>query len=106
MQPGMQQSSEWGFKLSARSPRQFVVSQSFNITGRGAGVLFEDDPAAILPLGPVRVQVSTPAGHTFEVDANIEAARKVPPGEVLALHFPSLSSSELPVGSVVVLVDA
>jgi hypothetical protein len=86
-------------------PREFVVAEASAITDRGVVALFEGDPPVVLPLGPRAVRVVRPDGKRIETRASIEAARKVPPGEVLGMRFPGFSVSDLPRGSIVTIVD-
>ncbi len=85
-------------------PPEFVVAVVVAIAGRGVAALFEGDPPAVLPLGPRPVRVVTPDGKRIDTHASIEAARRVPPGEVLGMLFENLSVSDLPRGSVVTIV--
>jgi glycine/D-amino acid oxidase-like deaminating enzyme len=86
-------------------PPELVVADVVAIAGRGAAALFEGDPLAVLPLGARAVRVVTPDGKRIDTHASIEAARKVPPGEVRGMLFGDLSVSDLPRGSVVTIVD-
>jgi glycine/D-amino acid oxidase-like deaminating enzyme len=85
-------------------PPEFVVADVVAITGRGVAVIFEGDPPVLPPLGPRQVRVVTPDGKRINTHASIEAARKVPPGEVLGMLFGDLSVSDLPRGSIVTIV--
>src|SRR5688572_26231377 len=84
-------------------PPEFVVADVVAIPGRGVAALFEGDPAAVLPLGLRAVRVVTPEGKCIDTHASLEAARKVPPGEVLGMLFGDLSVSDLPRGSIVTI---
>ncbi len=75
------------------------VSEAVKISGLGAAVFFRGDPPALLPLGRAEVRVTTPNGDRFETIAHIEATRKVPPGEVLAMLLPDLEPAAIPPGS-------
>jgi hypothetical protein len=85
-------------------PPGFIVADVVAITGRGVVALFKGDPPAILPLGLRPVRVVTPNGKRIDTHASLEAARKVPPGEVLGMLFGDLSVSDLPRGSLVTIV--
>jgi glycine/D-amino acid oxidase-like deaminating enzyme len=85
-------------------PPEFVVAEAVAIAGRGVAALFEGDPPALLPLGTRAVRVVTPDGKRLDTRASVEAARKVPPGEVLGMLFGELSVSDLPRGSIVTIV--
>jgi len=78
---------------------ELIVAHTAAITGRGAAVFFVNEPSPQLPWQPHLVRVVTPSGHAFEAIANVEFARKVPPGEVQALFFAGMQAAELPVGS-------
>jgi len=85
-------------------PPEFVVSDVVAINGRGVTALFKGDPPVVLPLGLRPVRVVTPNGKRIDTHASLEAARKVPPGEVLGMLFRDLSVSDLPCGSIVTIV--
>ncbi len=87
-------------------PPEFVVAEAEAIAGRGVVVLFEGDPPVVFPLGPRAVRVLTPKGKRIETHASIEAASKVPPGEVLGMAFADFSVKDLPRGSIVTIIDA
>ena len=74
-----------------------IVSESVTITGRGVAVFFEKDPDPWLPWQAHRVRVTKPGGESFETVARVEFARKVPPGEILALLFSQ--RTDVPVGA-------
>lgn len=96
--------AQWMRYLLGRRSPQFVVAQAADISGRGVLAMFEDDPPIIEPLGTRAVTVTTPSGNRIATHASIEAARKVPPGEVLGMLFPNLSVADLPPGSIVTIV--
>jgi hypothetical protein len=76
-----------------------VVSEVFEITGHGIGVFFEKDPTPTLPWRSCHVRVTKPSGEHFETTGHVEFARKVATGEVMALCFPRLKLSQIPIGS-------
>ena len=78
---------------------ELSVSEVFEIEGRGTAVFFLRDPNPCWPISSPRVRITTPDGDKLTATANVELARKVPPGEVMALLFPGLTPDELPVGS-------
>lgn len=82
-----------------------IVSEITQITGRGTAVLFRDDPPPMLHLGRTRVKVITPNGEQFETTAFMEAARKLPADEVLAMLFPDLTPSSISQGSKVQILE-
>jgi len=83
---------------------QYIVSDIFEISGRGPAALFDGNPPIFLPIGTIiGVQIRTPSGGSICTTAQIEAVRKVPPGEVLGMILPKLSQSEIPIGSVVLI---
>jgi len=83
-----------------------IVSETFNITSVGTDVLFEGDPPALFSLGPVFVVIATPHGDEFKAEGSVEAVRKIPPGEALAMLFRDLNASEIPVGSNVQILES
>jgi hypothetical protein len=85
--------------MTQRASADLIVHEACSITGRGIAVFFVKDPDPWLPWRAHRVRVTTPTGHTFEAKANVELARKVPPGEVMVLLFPKLNASDFPAGS-------
>jgi len=85
-------------------PRVLVVSQAFDISGRGVGVIFDLDPAPFLPPVVYVVEIETPAGELFEAEASSEYARKVPPGEVQALVISGRLAFEIPQGTQVTVL--
>lgn len=91
--------------MSPETKQEFVVAQTNEITAQGTVVFFEGDPPVVLPLGIRNVEVTTPTGRRITAKASVEAARKVPPGEVSAMLFESLSPAEIPTGSTVTIVD-
>ena len=91
--------------MSLETKREFVVAQKNEITAQGTAVFFEDDPPVILPLGVRNIEVTTPTGRRIEKRASIEAALKVPPGEILTMLFKSLSPAERPTSSTITIVD-
>jgi hypothetical protein len=80
---------------------ELVVSKVVALANRGVAALFKDDPQVIFPLGPMDVRIVYPDGHERIASGSIEAARKVLPGEVVAMHFPELSTEDLPAGSII-----
>ena len=76
-----------------------VVSEVFEITGRGTGVFFEKDLTPSLPWRSYHVRVTKPSGEQFETTGHVEFARKVATGDVMALHFPNLKPCHIPSGS-------
>jgi hypothetical protein len=82
------------------------VSKVAEITGRGTVVFFEEDPVPWLPWRRHTVRITKPDGVKFEAIAHVEFARKVPPGEAMALLFPDLKPSQIPPGSEVDVVGA
>ena len=91
--------------MNLETKHKFVFAQTNEITGQGTAVFFEGDPPIILPLGVRNVEISTPAGRQVATKASAESARKVPPGEVLAMLFSALSPSDVPAGSTITIVD-
>jgi hypothetical protein len=91
--------------MNLETKQEFVVAQTNEITAQGTAVFFEGDPPIILPLGVRNVEITTPTGRRITARASIEAARMVPPGEVLAMLFKSLSPAEIPTGSTITIVD-
>jgi hypothetical protein len=74
------------------------------VTDRGVAVFFERDPEPWLPWKAHLVRVTKPDGTTFAAVADVEFARKVPPGEVMTLLFQKQNVSDIPVGSRVAIV--
>lgn len=85
--------------------QSYVVAYTHEITGRGTAVLFDGDPAIVLPFGKRSVEITTPDGRRLKALASVESARKVPPGEVLAMLFGEHSPSDIPIGSIVKITD-
>ena len=85
--------------------RKYVVEHAHEVTGRGTAVGFEGDPSILLPLGQRSVVVTTPEGKQLHTTASVEAARKVPPGEVLMLLFGNHSPEDIPLGSTIKILD-
>lgn len=76
------------------------ISEVFTISGRGTAVFFEKDPVPWWrPLRPHVVRITNPDGHQITATADVEFARKIPPGEVMSLVFPDLMPEQVPVGS-------
>lgn len=74
------------------------------IADRGVAVFFEGDPPVTLRLGNYHVRLDIPGRASLETSAALEAARKIPPGEVLAFLFRGLRPEDIPVGSKVTVV--
>ena len=81
-----------------------IVKDAFYITTRGTAVLFEVDPVPWWNCKPHRVLITKPNGDYFEALAHVEFARKVPPGEVMALLFKDHAALDIPIGSRVELI--
>jgi hypothetical protein len=81
-----------------------IVKDAFHITTRGTAVLFEIDPVPWWEWKPHHVRVTKPSGEFFEALAQVEFARKVPPGEVMSLLFKELTIVDIPIGSRIELV--
>ena len=84
---------------------EFEVSDVFEIERRGTAVFFARDPDPWWPISSQIVRIVTPDGEQFSAKANVELARKVPPGEVMALLFPTLTPAQIPVGSKITRVE-
>jgi hypothetical protein len=82
------------------------IIETSEITGRGTAVFFADDPPLSVPMGRYQVRITTPAGAVMETTATVEAARKVPPGEVMALLFDELEPADLPRDSEVAILSS
>ena len=74
---------------------QLTVSESFSVADRGSAVFLRVDPAPMQLGSRHRVKVTKPDGESFEAIAVVEYARKVPPGEVMALRFPTVDLRDL-----------
>ena len=77
---------------------ELVVLNASRITGRGTVVFFEGKPYPH-PGSIVEVQVKKPDGSSFTATAQVELARRLPPGEVPVLFFKNMEPSEFPIGS-------
>jgi len=82
-----------------------TVSEVFEIEGRGAAVFFAQDPDPWWPATSQSVEITTPNGDQMAATADVEFARKIPPGEVMALLFPTLTPDQIPVGSRIGRID-
>ncbi|MCB1627339.1 MAG: hypothetical protein KDI48_06390 [Xanthomonadales bacterium] len=80
--------------MSADRGLTFVVSDCFEITGRGTGVLFDGHPRPQLPFGNFLVELVAPDGARREIVASSEFAR-IPAGEVQALVLLAVSPNRL-----------
>ena len=81
-----------------------VVCHTYKIAGRGTAVFFDPDPEPWLPWCAHNVIVNRSDGCQIKAIAHVEFARKVPPGEVMALLFPDLEESDIPIGSRITVV--
>ncbi|MCB9920528.1 MAG: hypothetical protein H6822_00010 [Planctomycetaceae bacterium] len=82
-----------------------TVSDVFEIERRGTAVFFNKDPDPWWPISSPKVKILKPNGNAITANANVELARKVPPGEVMALLFPKLTVNDIPVGSLIYRVQ-
>lgn len=83
-----------------------VVSESFFITERGTAVFFREDPKPWYKYpGKLRVKITTSDGKEIETIAEIEFARKVPPGEVQSFLFRDLKKADIPEGSIINVLE-
>lgn len=80
-----------------------IVSDTFNITGRGVGVFFAESPQHIAHLAWLDVVVARPDGSSSAYTASREFARKVGAlrNDVVALVIRSATTADVPLGSVV-----
>lgn len=84
---------------------ELVVAESFAVAGFGAAVFFENPPTGLAGGKALRVVVFAPQGTARRAQAIVQFARKVPPGEVIALQLPDLTPEDVPQGSRVVIVE-
>jgi hypothetical protein len=84
---------------------ELIISQVQAISGRGVAAFFQSESAQSLRPGRVRVELHRPDGSRLMSSASVEYARKVPPGEVIALLFSDLSPDSLPVGTAVRMLE-
>jgi hypothetical protein len=89
---------------NSTTPTSLTVSAVARLPGRGIAVFFEGDPPLTLHLGHYHVRLAVPGGDPLETIARVEAVRKVPPGEVMALLFPSFQPEDIPSGSKVTIL--
>ena len=82
------------------------IIETSEITGQGTVAFFKDDPSLSVPLGRYQVRITTPTGAVRETSATVEAARKVPPGEVMVLLFDKLEPADLPRDSEVTILSS
>ena len=80
----------------------FLVENACAISGRGTVVFLEGNPKW-LPWKPHRVSVQAPGGAPTEMEAQVEFARKVPPGEVMVLLFAGRTPEEFPPGTRIIV---
>jgi hypothetical protein len=80
-----------------------TVSAVATITNRGTAAFFAGDPPPSLAMGRYHVRLEAPHRAAVETIADVLAAPKVPPGEVMTLLFRGLSLDDIPVGSVVTI---
>jgi hypothetical protein len=83
---------------------EFTVSEACFITGRGTVVFLAEEPRW-LPWRQHKVTVTKPGGDIFEAIAQVESARRVPPGEVAVLLFKGIQASEFPRGTIISTPD-
>lgn len=87
--------------------RQLVVEETFDISGRGAAVVFRGSPEG-LPLGRVfSVFVQRPDGSTIQAQATVEffLRRQPQPSEHAALLLKGIAKSAVPSMSIVRVVE-
>ncbi len=82
------------------------VTETCTITGRGLALFFDRDPEPFPNEHRIRVQVTRPNGEVTEHIAHREFARKSPPGEVAVFLLPGVPGEDVPVGSVVRVLEA
>jgi hypothetical protein len=78
------------------------VSASVAIGRYGVAVFFEEPPTNLVLGQMLQVLVRQPGGGSErEESAVVEAARLVPPGEVIAFSFRACTPADIPVGSTI-----
>ena len=100
--------SEQLFKMledKSMKPTMLLPCEKCSRSRCGTAVFFSEDPDPYWPAYRQIVRIMTPNGDTFLAKANVEFARKVPPGEVMGLLFPTLSPDQIPVRSKVARID-
>lgn len=83
---------------------ELVVVDTTEISERGLALFFQRDPDPIPTEYRIQVQITRPDQSVFTAAAQREFARKVPPGEVIALLIAGVRKADVPVGSTVAIL--
>jgi hypothetical protein len=80
------------------------VKKSFNISGRGIGIFFEQQYFDA-PKSPFKIKVTLQSGEQHIYEANVSFARKDPPGEIQGLFVENITHENIPPESVVEIIQ-
>ena len=87
---------------------ELEVSEAFDITGRGAAILFESQPDPVWDWCEHEVRVDPPSGDSFKTFAQVEFALHSEPKrhETMGLLFPNHRAIEFPSGTRITYIRA